>query len=43
MLVNGHKVQQATLDDGATVKIGNTTMTIRHVPEQAHVEGGSGV
>ena len=35
MLVNGHKVQQATLDDGATVKIGNTTMTIRHVPEKA--------
>ncbi len=31
MLVNGHKVTQATLDDGATVKIGNTTMTIRHV------------
>ncbi len=32
LLVNGHKVTQATLDDGATVKIGNTTMTIRHVP-----------
>ena len=31
MLVNGHRVQQATLDDGATVKIGNTTMTVRHV------------
>jgi Protein of unknown function (DUF3662)/FHA domain len=31
LLVNGHKVSQATLDDGATVKIGNTTMTIRHV------------
>lgn len=31
MLVNGQRVQQATLDDGATVKIGNTTMTIRFV------------
>jgi hypothetical protein len=31
MLVNGHRVQQATLDDGGTVKIGNTTMTIRFV------------
>jgi hypothetical protein len=30
-LVNGHKVAQATLDDGATVKIGNTTLTIRFV------------
>lgn len=29
MLVNGRKLQQATLDDGATVKIGNTTMTVR--------------
>jgi hypothetical protein len=43
MLVNGQKVQQATLDDGATVKIGNTTMTIRHVPEKGDQEGGSGV
>ncbi len=30
MLVNGHKVQQATLEDGSTVKIGNTTLTVRH-------------
>jgi hypothetical protein len=43
MLVNGHKVQQATLDDGATVKIGNTTMTIRHVADRGDLEGGSGV
>jgi pSer/pThr/pTyr-binding forkhead associated (FHA) protein len=43
MLVNGHKVQQATLDDGAQVKIGNTTMTIRHVAEKVDREGGSGV
>lgn len=42
MLVNGQKVQQATLDDGATVRIGNTTMTIRHVAEK-EPEGGSGV
>ena len=42
MLVNGHKVQQATLDDGATVKIGNTTMTIRYVREQVD-RGGAGV
>ena len=29
MLVNGQRVQQATLDDGGTVQIGNTTMTVR--------------
>ena len=33
MLVNGAKVQQATLDDGGTIKIGNTTMTVRFVPQ----------
>lgn len=31
MLVNGQRVEQATLDEGGTVKIGNTTMTIRFV------------
>jgi hypothetical protein len=31
MLVNGSRVQQATLDHGSTVKIGNTTMTVRFV------------
>ena len=31
MLVNGSRVQQATLDDGGTIKIGNTTMTVRFV------------
>ncbi|MGH3331113.1 MAG: FhaA domain-containing protein [Nocardioidaceae bacterium] len=36
-LVNGARVQQATLDDGASVKIGNTTMTIRYVKSR---EGG---
>lgn len=43
MLVNGHKVQQATLADGAQIKIGNTTMTIHHVAEKADQEGGAGV
>jgi len=38
--VNGQRVEQASLDDGATVKIGNTTMTVRYV---AQPEGGSGV
>ncbi|HET6626241.1 MAG TPA: DUF3662 and FHA domain-containing protein [Nocardioidaceae bacterium] len=31
MQVNGSRVEQASLDDGATVKIGNTTMTIHFV------------
>jgi hypothetical protein len=35
MLVNGSRVQQATLHDGGTVKIGNTTMTVRFVPHDA--------
>jgi hypothetical protein len=45
MLVNGTKVQQATLEDGATVRIGNTTMTVRDVSQhgpQPH-GGGDGV
>ncbi|HET6652597.1 MAG TPA: DUF3662 and FHA domain-containing protein [Nocardioides sp.] len=41
MLVNGHKVAQASLDDGGTVKIGNTTMTIRYVTS-AHDDAGQG-
>ncbi len=40
MLVNGAKVQQAALDDGGTIKIGNTTMTVRFVPQTS---GGAGV
>jgi hypothetical protein len=32
MLVNGERVQEASLDDGATVKIGNTTLQVRFVP-----------
>jgi pSer/pThr/pTyr-binding forkhead associated (FHA) protein len=35
MLVNGAKAQQATLADGGTVKIGNTTMTIRVLARDA--------
>ena len=31
MLVDGHKTVHATLDDGGTIKIGNTTMTVRFV------------
>ena len=40
MVVNGHRVQQATLDDGAQVKIGNTTMTVHFVKSR---EGGPDV
>jgi hypothetical protein len=32
MLVNGSRVKRATLDDGGTIKIGNTTMTVRLLP-----------
>ncbi len=39
MLVNGQRVEQAILDDGATVKIGNTTMTIRFVNQGHPIEG----
>ena len=31
VLVNGHKVSQATLYDGAQIRVGNTTMSIRFV------------
>ena len=34
ILVNDQRVEKATLSDGATVKIGNTTMTIRYVTQQ---------
>ena len=40
MLVNGRRVAQATLDDAATVKIGNTTMTVRYVTSRT---GGADV
>jgi predicted component of type VI protein secretion system len=35
MLVDGLKVAQATLLDGSTVKIGNTTLTVNVVNEKA--------
>ena len=31
LFVNGQRVQQATLDDGSEVRVGNTTMAVRHV------------
>ncbi len=37
LFVNGQRVQQATLDDGSELRIGNTTMTVRHLVQQ---EGG---
>jgi hypothetical protein len=40
MLVNGQRVQQATLEDGSVVRIGNTSMTVRLVPGR---EGGRDV
>ncbi len=40
MLVNGQRVQQAALDDGAVVKIGNTSMTVRFLRSR---EDGSDV
>jgi hypothetical protein len=46
MLVNGTRVQQATLDDGSTIKIGNTTMRVRFVARSGGGErypGGDGV
>jgi hypothetical protein len=43
MLVNGHKVDQATLQDGAVVKIGTTSMTIRVVEQREHDEGAGRV
>lgn len=39
MMVNGHPVDQALLDDGGTVKIGNTTMTVHFVPEPGGARG----
>jgi hypothetical protein len=46
MLVNGTRVQQATLEDGSTIKIGNTTMRVRFVARSGGGErypGGDGV
>jgi hypothetical protein len=30
VLVNGHRIDQVTLADGAVIRIGNTTLTLRH-------------
>jgi pSer/pThr/pTyr-binding forkhead associated (FHA) protein len=40
MTVNGQRVQQAQLDDGGVVKIGNTSMTVHFVRPR---EGGADV
>jgi pSer/pThr/pTyr-binding forkhead associated (FHA) protein len=37
MLVDGHRVTSTSLRDGAEVKIGNTTLTVRIVSEDADV------
>jgi len=42
MLVNGHRVQQATLEDGGSVRIGNTTLTVRFVAPDGGDESGDG-
>lgn len=42
MLVNGSRVAQATLGDGGTIKIGNTTMTVRLVPSAPTASGWGG-
>ncbi len=43
MVVNGHRVDQAMLEDGATVKIGNTAMSIHYVTAGNGAEGGADV
>jgi pSer/pThr/pTyr-binding forkhead associated (FHA) protein len=37
MLVDGHRITHTRVHDGTTVKIGNTTMTVRVVEEGADV------
>ncbi len=39
LLVNGHRVQQASLDDGAEIRIGNTTMTVHVIAGHGGHEG----
>ncbi|HEX6516843.1 MAG TPA: DUF3662 and FHA domain-containing protein [Nocardioidaceae bacterium] len=40
MMVNGQRVEHAVLDDGASIKIGHTTLTVHFVPPRG---GGSDV
>jgi hypothetical protein len=42
-LVNGSRAERATLEDGDTVKIGTTTMTVRFLSGQGPRRGGPGV
>ena len=37
MLVDGHRITQTSLHDGSTVKIGNTTMTVKVIEEDVDV------
>jgi pSer/pThr/pTyr-binding forkhead associated (FHA) protein len=37
MLVDGHRITRTAVRDGTTVKIGNTTMTVRVVEEGVDV------
>jgi hypothetical protein len=37
MLVDGHRITQTAVHDGTQVKIGNTTMTVRVIEEDADV------
>jgi hypothetical protein len=42
-LVNGSRAERATLEDGDTVKVGTTTMTVRFLAGQGPRRGGTGV
>ncbi len=42
MLVDGHRIQRAAVQDGSRVKIGNTTITVRVTEDMADSYGGSG-
>ena len=37
MLVDGHRITHTALRDGSTVKIGNTTMTVKVIEEDLDV------
>ncbi len=40
MLVEGRKVPRATLRDGSSVRVGNTTLTVRIVEDDQADQGG---